>query len=792
MKTTKEHLIFVTSALTLALAPCYGAYADESEKEAEIESIVVTSQFREQRVQDVPLAITAVNAALLEERNQTNISDIANQAPSVTLKPVHAGGGPAMSANIRGIGQNDFTPALEPGVGIYVDDVYIPTLTGAMLELVDLERVEILRGPQGTLTGRNSIGGAIKLISREPSGEDSGYFELKLGEGNLVGLRGSADVSLSDNLFMRVSGVSKRQDGYVDVIDYGCAFPDSGINSYVGAGGDCLRDKFGEVGYDAGRIMLKYVPNDRMNVLFAADLVREDHSRIGEVLRAANLNLPNVYPVGTTIPFDSRFICGDFCNYSSPSTEATTWVGGTYDGRQLGANGGNEDTTFDSQTYSAKVNYDLTDTAYLTSITAYREFSTRSSKDGDLSPANVQAETRGMEHHFFSQEFRLNNDLSDNLQSTVGLYYSDQKTLNLGNVDLRYIPVFPGQFLEKDPVDLKTQAAFATLMWDISDSINLTTGLRYTTEDKTIEIYRVNPTNPNDGLADVPGLGAANGEVGNYSANELDYRISLSKRWSESLMTYATVSTGYKGGGINPRAFFAEQVTSFDSETSTVYELGFKSDLVDNSVRLNGATYFNNYKNYQVSLQSCPGFGPDRPDGSPFAGGPCAMFVNIGDVEIIGAELELAADLTDELSIDASLSYIDFKIKTINPAYIDAISPDAVAPFMPETKWSIGAQYLNEIGENGSVSVRVDASYQDDIYTSLSNSPGSFLESYTIANAKVTWRNKSDDLAIALAITNLTDKYYDLTSFAFASAGAVLATPARPRELSLSFTKRFE
>lgn len=793
MKTTSKQCMFALSAITMALSPIYQAVAqDTKEEDKTIESIVVTSQFREQPVQDVPIAITAVSAELLDERNQTNIADIAKQAPSVTLAPTHAGGGPAMAANIRGIGQNDFNPALEPGVGIYVDDVYFPTLTGAMLELVDLERIEILRGPQGTLTGRNSIGGAIKMFTKKPQGDDIGYFELTMGEDNLLGIRGSGDFALADDLFMRVSGVSRSQDGYVDVIDYGCAFPESGIKAYVPAGGDCVRDQHGGVGYSAGRVMLRYAPNSQLDMVFSADFVRQNQSRIGEVLRAGNLDLPNVYPSGTNIPFDERFICGDFCNYSAPGTEGGTWVGGTFDGRVLAPNGGHEDTTFDSDAYSLKVDYTLSDSASLSSITAYREFSTRSSKDGDLSPANVQAETRGMEHDFFSQEIRLNTELSDSLQSTVGVYYSDQTTLNLGNVDLRYIPPFPGQFLERDPVDMETQAIFGTLMWDVSDTINLTAGLRYTSEDKQIEIYRVNPAYPNDGLPDVPGLGAANGEIGIYTADELDYRLSLSKRWNDELMTYATVATGYKGGGINPRAFFAEQVQSFDSETSTVYEVGFKSDLFDRRVRLNASTYFNDYENYQVSLQSCPGFGPDNADGTPFRGSPCAMFVNIGDVEIIGAEAELMADISDSFTIDASASYTDFEIQTINPDYAGAISPDVVAPFMPELKWSIGGQYFWELEENGLLSLRVDASYQDEIYTILSNVPGSLIESYTVTNAKLTWKNAKEDLSIALAITNLTDEYYDLTSFAFSAAGAVLATPARPRTASLIFNKRFD
>jgi iron complex outermembrane receptor protein len=163
--------------------------------------IIVTAQFRKERLQDTPLAITAVNAAQLEAKNQTNLAQMADAAPNVSLKPQGASFGPSISASIRGVGQNDFNPAYEPGVGIYIDDVYYPQLTGAVFDLLDVDRVEILRGPQGTLSGRNSEGGAIKLYSKMPNGESSGYVEATYGSRNRIGLRAGADFKLTDTLF---------------------------------------------------------------------------------------------------------------------------------------------------------------------------------------------------------------------------------------------------------------------------------------------------------------------------------------------------------------------------------------------------------------------------------------------------------------------------------------------------------------------------------------------------------------------------------------------------------------
>src|SRR5687768_15598505 len=218
------------------------AFAQPPEREDAIPEVTVTAQFREQSVQDTPLAITAVSAAQLEARNQTNITEITNQAPNVTLKPQGATFGPSIAASIRGIGQVDFNPALEPGVGIYVDDVYYATLTGSMLDLLDLDRVEVLRGPQGTLAGRNSIGGAVKLYSQKPKGDGSGYFAATYGTRDRVDLRGSADFALSESVSARVSGVSKRQRGFIARRDYGCDFPNSGIPRLRSDIGNCIVD----------------------------------------------------------------------------------------------------------------------------------------------------------------------------------------------------------------------------------------------------------------------------------------------------------------------------------------------------------------------------------------------------------------------------------------------------------------------------------------------------------------------------------------------------------------------
>ena len=215
-----------TSAVLCASSVAFAQHVEvASRANQDLEEVVVTAQFREQKLQDTPIAITVYSGDQMEARSQTNLAQVADTAPNVTFKAQGASFGPSITASIRGVGQNDFNPAFEPGVGIYIDDVYFPQLTGAVMDLLDLDRVEILRGPQGTLSGRNSEGGSIKLFSKKPTGDDSGYVEGTAGSRQWIGLRAGADFKITDTISARISGVLHQQDGYVNQVDFGCAHP---------------------------------------------------------------------------------------------------------------------------------------------------------------------------------------------------------------------------------------------------------------------------------------------------------------------------------------------------------------------------------------------------------------------------------------------------------------------------------------------------------------------------------------------------------------------------------------
>lgn len=803
--------------------------------EQTVPEIVVTAQFRSQRLQDTPIAITALSGDALAQRSATSLTDVANSTPSLTLRPGTSGAGNAISASIRGFGQADFNPAFEPGVGIYIDDVYYSRLTGANLDLLDIERVEVLRGPQGTLTGKNSEGGAIRFVSRKPDGQNSGYLSGTYGSRNRINLRGSADFTLAQGLYARLSGSYASQDGYVDVIDYGCAFPASGVPT-SGGGAKCLKARNGEVGFGAVRGMLRYNPSSAVDVTISGDYTRERHSNNAEVLIYADNANPNSATVNG-IPFDSRFICGRFCNYATNGQAAGTFYGIAVPptGQPLAATNGPQDLTFTSWGVSANAEFGLSDSVKLTSITAYRAFDSLFGSDLDLSPAQINYGINGLTNWFWSQEVRLNIDAASWLKATVGGYYSDEKSVYYSLQDIRavgiyppaapvIVPLFPLQFIQNDPVRTKSTAGFGTVIIKPTSGLTLTLGARYTHDSKGYTFFRYNldgmTINPYvDPVGAVYGAGyngsdslnlfgggtvaALTGRTASYSGDHFDYRASLDYRFSPSVLAYATISTGYKAGGVGPRPYNAAQARPFGPEKLTAYEVGLKTDLFNRKLRVNLAAYYNDFKDAQLTLQACPQYGGP---------GPCALPQNAGDAHVTGVEAEFSATPVDGLQIDGSISHLHWKWTCVDPAVLGLAngpcSSDStiVSQLNPRPagvvadQWSLGLQYEAQLGSAGILTPRFDIGYQGSMPTAIiAPAPGTpsalfgTVPGYTLANARLTWRNAKNDVSVALEVTNVFDKYYfpSVTDLTPAGSGAISAVVGRPREWAVTIRKDF-
>ena len=747
--------------------------------------IVVTAQFRSQRLQDVPLAITAVNSAMLEARSETNIAEVAKQAPSVVIIPGGGAFGPSIGASIRGVGQFDFNPAYEPGVGLYIDDVYYATLTGGLFDLLDLDRVELQRGPQGTLAGRNSEGGAIKLYSKKADASEGGYVEAGYGSRHEVNVRAGADFVIADGLYGRIAGVFKRQDGFVSLEDYGCAHPGNveGIAAKQAAG-NCTVAKLGDTDFKGIRGQLRYNPNDKIDVSLIGDYTYQNQNNSPEVL---------------TYSADPNYICGRHCTYADFSTTNNKFQNTTsYKGGGVSLNG----------------TFRFSDHLSLNSITAYRSYTAIFGTDDDFSPG-VQAVTPNatlgflapytldytqprreaggydrLTHHFVSQEVRLNGDLLDKMfEYTIGGFYSSQKTTYYTVQDIGYI--VPGAYLNfmgNDPVNADSKAVFGTVIAHPGiEGLTITGGIRYTKEHKDYTFVRVNPDGtPLSGLAAAFGLAALNGLTSNYDGDRVDYRGSVDYRFSPAVLVYATISTGFKGGGTSARPFTAQQALqgTFKPETLTNYEIGAKTDLFDRKLRINVSAYLDNYKNIQLPLADCTAYG----------GGPCGVVANAGDARNKGVEVEINAQPVTGLQIDGSASYIHSEFTKLSAALGSNYVASDPATFSPKWQASGGIQYKAELGgERGSLTPRVDFTYNDRQFSGRALGFAYYLPSYALANAHLTWRNAKNDLEISGSVANLFNKYYynAIFSSVYSFSGTAYQQIGRPREWEFSIKKKF-
>jgi iron complex outermembrane recepter protein len=838
-----------TTAAAVALATSTSAWAQSSTAPAttddtKITDIVVTAQFRSTKLQDTPIAITAVNAEMLSARGQTDISQIAAQAPNVTLRPQPQNGGSGLIAFIRGVGQTDFNYAVDPGVGVYIDDVYIPTLSSSLLDLMDLDRVEILRGPQGTLAGKNSIGGAIKLFSAKPDGSGKGSIEATYGSYNRLDVRGTADIKLSENLFARVSGVAKSHDGYVKLLDYGVTHPTSNVPANNARGGNAVVGTQGGQSYVAGRLALRWTPTDNLEINVAGDYTSDHSEPAPTVLIAAGRPGPtasnpnpfnpsvanaatnanggawligkNGLPVPVNCAFvpagvygcdtlassayggDRRFI--SYANFLDGMTPTTQSPFKPYAALQ--------NQNFVGWGVQGNVKLTLSENANLVWISSYRKYQSNFGQDQDATPVPIAQLDNQLNHHAWSQEVRLNGKLGNGLLDyTLGGFYFNQRGVYTARVDLNYAGI---DFIHgPDQTPSTAKALFFNGTLHPTDAWSISGGIRQSWDQKDYTYFRSNPdktvpgplpcafflgapTAGPTGVGNAPNcllLGLYN-VVGQFKGKRTDWRIETDYRFSPEFFVYGSIATGYKGGGVNPRPFFGpsnpscsptptpncNQVQSFRPETLTTFELGFKSDLLDRKLRVNGAFFLNKYKDIQLQLTACPA-------------APCLLPANAGKADVKGVELEVRANPVAGLTLDGSFSYLDFKYTSILASTLIPITN--VTAYTPKVTYSVGAQYDWAMG-GGKMSARFDGQYQSEIFTDANNSQWSKVDARFLANARFSYTTGDKDWQLALEVQNLFNKYYFVTvSDATGGLGVETGVPGLPRTWALTVKRNF-
>ena len=753
--------------------------AQKPEDSGALAEVVVTAQFRSENAQETPIAITALDAAALAARGLDNIGEAANHAPSVFIAPAASGFGQSASITIRGVGQADPHIALEPGVGMYIDDVYYGMLSGSVFELLDADRVEVLRGPQGTLAGKNSIGGAVKLFSKAPGPTPDAFVEVGYGDYNHVIARGASNITLvPDTLYARVSAGTIQQSGYLDELDYTCATGQQ-LNFGNALSGskrlktDCRIGTEGGKDVVTARGSLRWIVNDQAQDTFIADMT-QDHSEnpAGKLLTQSPLWAGN-----------ANFITGAH-SYTNYETNLGNGTGASATAPPSGPFVMPNTSPLDARGFSNNLDVDLPGSLHLKSITGYRRETTVFSQQTEASPAAIADQLWSMRTRQFTQELRLLGSVDKVVDWTVGAFYYNAHGFSSGRINLPGGFALGGggldlDFLLDDPVHTRSESAFAHVVIHAGDKLSFTVAGRYTDDLKAFTFNRLgldfNPYPPLASLVNV---------TGTYKGTRFDYRGAADYQWTDDFMTYAQISTGYKGGGINPRPYFVSQVRQFNPETLRTYEVGFKSEFFGRRMRVNFAAYDSTYSDIQLMLLRCDSV-------SPFAGAPCAMTANVGDAKVKGVELEAQVRATERLSFDATAGYTDFGYTRTDASSGVTLGMQNV--YAPKLTVSAGLQYGIEFANGSSVTPRLDYNYRSEIWTQAVNAPTNRIAGVGLLNARVMWRDASQKWETTAALINVTDKFYYVSKGDDSGAPyfALWAQPGPPREFLVTVKRSF-
>ena len=732
-------LALASAAWTGALAlPALAQDAPQAAVDDSEGAIVVTARRREETLVSVPIAVSAFSGAALERSGAIDISDLANVTPNTTLE-ASRGTNSTLTAFIRGVGQQDPVSGFEQGVGIYLDDVYLNRPQGALLDIYDVERIEVLRGPQGTLYGRNTIGGAVKYVTRMLPQE----FSLKL-----KGSYGSYD---------QADGIISASAPIGDLVRVGGAF------ARLSRGGFGENRTTGEDNYNkdiwAGRATFE-MGGYGQPVLMR---ITGDYTKDNSNARGGHRLIPGQLSGAPVLDdvFDTR--------------------GGLADPKQY----------VESYGLSMNITAELSDAVTLRSISAWRKDDSASPIDFDALPA-VDVDVPGFYfNEQISQEFQLLYDKGP-IHGMIGFYYLDAKADT--QFDVRLFTTVPGltAYTEAN-VDTETYAIFGDVTFDISDQLSLSAGGRYTWDERRADILRQNYLG--GGSPVFGGAGVAFGAPGTDFRGESDFkkftpRLSVSYKPTPDHNIYASWSKGFKGGGFDPRGVGVNApdlngdgirqdsevaaFLSFAPEEVDSYEVGYKGDLMDGALYVAVAGFYADYKDVQI-----PGSVACDVGGIPSF---CGVVSNAGKATFKGVEFEsnarLGRDLMapgDRLNLQTAVGYIDAQYDE----YITNIAgvPTDVADYREvqnTPKWTASGtlSYTTPVGD-GSLYAGTTVSWRSKTYQFEIPNPYIDQKGYALWDASIVYTAPDDRWSIGLHGKNILDKEYKTSGYTFVAADPV-------------------
>jgi iron complex outermembrane receptor protein len=693
---------------SLGLVPAALAQEDD---DPVFDTVLVTAQKREQSIYDVPVAISAFTPESMERQGITDLTDIGKFVPNLNITGFSAGHTSSQNPFIRGIGLQDHLITTEPGVGVYVDGVYLGRQVGQNWSLANIERVEVLRGPQGTLYGRNSIGGAINIITRKPGDEPGGKVSLTAGTRGRLNGDVYVDMPLTDEFALSFNLAYQRRDGLGDFLLV-----------------EDPNKEVGEMQDVSGRIAMRWQPSEKLSFLLTGDGndgengLRPYYTLIDELGAACRTANP-MAPAACTAANGAVYNAG----YRNADRATDHYDNNTGQESQI-------EVTNRAYGVSLTVDYEVSDALNFRLLASDRHSEYESGLDDD-----------SLFDDFLSfPEIGSADQQSVELQATgksgafdyvFGLFHYEEEGQNFQNdtqfnCGTRATPCTSppgGDFFLHQEYD--SFAIYANVGFQVNDQLRIAAGLRHTQDDKSAD------TEPVVGV-----IGAENSNDG----SEITWDLSASYKFADRMTFYGSVQSGYQAGQYPARPFCLfgnpDCFVATENVTAVNYEVGLKGEILDN-LQLSIAVFNTNYEDlpYQVSTTTGAGFNTQS---------------IVVDQTSRGAELETTWVATDNFRLHASLGYIDVDVDDPNPA--------AVAPLTPELTMSLSPEMTFPTG-SGEITLRADWSFRDDMFGEPSNDPArfTFIESRDLINADISYRPNEGDWTVGLYGRNITDERYD-------------------------------
>ncbi|MDP3749551.1 MAG: TonB-dependent receptor [Phenylobacterium sp.] len=697
-----------------------------------MDEVIVTAQKRQQNLQDVGISITSISAQKIERLGFTTTADIIAQTPSMKMLSFS----PSLTVfNIRGVSQNDFSDHYEPPIAVIVDEAYVSAQGAVNTMMFDVDRVEVLRGPQGTLFGRNATGGAVQYLSRKPGPIASGYLRATIGDYDQRNIEGAAGGPLSDNVSARVAFGYAHNEGWLE----------NRIGPDLNANDDY-----------AARLFLEFTPNDAVNLLLKVHTSHNDDTSGGYSHRAI---FPNADGLGQDVPLNANpwNTCNgcDILGYRNPSNSPWNQAHDRIGYLKRDISGATLKATFDLGSLT------------LTSISDYLHLEKRFGSDSDASPNSLLLYATDQNLDQYSQELRLSDD-GGRFRWVLGAYALEIDTKNFQSAPLATL--FNPPFVSAINFQLKTHslAAFGQAEYDLRDDVTLIGGLRYTRDRKEMD-YSLRDSfggmlDFNDRL--FPGLADKTWE--NVSAKaEIDWRIR------DDVMAYASVSRGTKAGGFSAPGFLPVNVATLahDQEVLTAYEVGLKSEFFDGRARLNASAFHYDYKDYQAFFLVV-----------------LSTTIANRDATIDGVEIELAANPIPGLDISVGLSHLEGKVKDVTLPSGRVV--DRRMPMLADLGLNGLVRYSWPMF-GGQVSIQADATYSSHFNFYVLNPPVTEEPAYTVVNSRLAYVTDDGQWEAAVFVKNLFDTEYRQYSNDISSLSIGLDAYAPPRWIAASVSYRW-